>query len=213
MLLVVAAALSWAIGTFLSSRLPLPGDAITTAGVQGLTGGLLLIPLGMVLSDGESHNPADWSTRSLLGLLYLVVFGSIFGYTAYVWLVAHVPLGTVATYAYVNPLVAISLGHPVPRRGRHLADRRRRRGDPDLGGGRDPQRGSAAAGRRAPADRDLRHRPRAQPRGEAEVSRPRQISSGRTGTRWSGLPVAARIAATTAAVETTVGGSPTPLTP
>ena len=70
----------------------------------------LLIPLGMLLSHGESHNPADWSTRSLLGLLYLVVFGSIFGYTAYVWLVQNVSLGTVATYAYVNPLVAITLG-------------------------------------------------------------------------------------------------------
>jgi drug/metabolite transporter (DMT)-like permease len=109
-LVVVAAALSWALGTFLSSRLPMPGDAVTTAGIQGLAGGLLLIPIGMALSDGESLNPADWSTRSLLGLLYLVVFGSIFGYTAYVWLVANVPLGTVATYAYVNPLVAITLG-------------------------------------------------------------------------------------------------------
>src|SRR6185436_11011125 len=64
--LVVAAALSWAIGTFLSSRLPMPGDAVTTAGIQGLTGGLLLIPVGMALSDGESLNPEDWSTRSLL---------------------------------------------------------------------------------------------------------------------------------------------------
>jgi drug/metabolite transporter (DMT)-like permease len=109
-LLVVAAALSWAVGTFLSSRLPLPDDAVTTAGIQGLAGGLLLIPVGMALSDGESLNPADWSTRSLVGLLYLIVFGSIFGYTAYVWLVANVPLGTVATYAYVNPLVAIVLG-------------------------------------------------------------------------------------------------------
>jgi drug/metabolite transporter (DMT)-like permease len=109
-LLVVAAALSWAVGTFLSSRLPMPDDAVTTAGIQGLTGGLLLIPVGMALSDGETLNPANWSTRSLLGLLYLVVFGSIFGYTAYVWLVANVPLGTVATYAYVNPLVAITLG-------------------------------------------------------------------------------------------------------
>jgi len=109
-LLVVAAALSWAVGTFLSSRLPMPDDAVTTAGIQGLAGGLLLIPVGMALSDGESLNPADWSTRSLLGLLYLIVFGSIFGYTAYVWLVANVPLGTVATYAYVNPLVAITLG-------------------------------------------------------------------------------------------------------
>ncbi len=109
-LLVVAAALSWALGTFLSSRLPMPDDAVTTAGIQGLAGGLLLIPVGMALSDGESLNPADWSTRSLVGLLYLIVFGSIFGYTAYVWLVANVPLGTVATYAYVNPLVAIVLG-------------------------------------------------------------------------------------------------------
>ena len=109
-LLVVAAALSWAVGTFLSSRLSMPDDALTTAGIQGLAGGLLLIPIGIALSDADSLSPADWSTRSLLGLLYLIVFGSIFGYTAYVWLVANVPLGTVATYAYVNPLVAIILG-------------------------------------------------------------------------------------------------------
>ena len=109
-LLVVAAAVSWALGTFLSSRLPLPRDAATTAGIQGLAGGLLLIPIGIALSDGESLSPTSWSTRSLLGLLYLIVFGSIFGYTAYVWLVSNVPLGTVATYAYVNPLVAITLG-------------------------------------------------------------------------------------------------------
>ena len=109
-LLVVAATLSWALGTFLSSRLPLPRDALTTAAVQGLAGGLLLIPIGMLLPGSESLDPSTWSARSLLGLLYLIVFGSIVGYTAYVWLVAHVPLGTVATYAYVNPLVAITLG-------------------------------------------------------------------------------------------------------
>jgi drug/metabolite transporter (DMT)-like permease len=109
-LLVVAATLSWAAGTFLSSRLPLPGDALTTAAIQGLAGGFLLLPIGAATAGSESLNPADWSRRSLLGLLYLVVFGSIIGYTAYVWLVANVPLGTVATYAYVNPLVAITLG-------------------------------------------------------------------------------------------------------
>jgi drug/metabolite transporter (DMT)-like permease len=109
-LLVVAAACSWALGTFFSSRLPLPADAVTTAGIQGLAGGLLLIPLGIAFPGDEAVDPSSWSTRSLLGLLYLVVFGSIVGYTAYVWLVANVPLGTVATYAYVNPLVAITLG-------------------------------------------------------------------------------------------------------
>ena len=103
-------ALSWALGTFLSSKLPMPGDALTTAGVQGIAGGLLLLPIGAAPRTASLSTPADWSARSLLGLLYLVVFGSIFGYTAYVWLVANVPLGTVATYAYVNPLVAITLG-------------------------------------------------------------------------------------------------------
>ncbi len=107
---MIGAALAWALGTFLSSRLPMPGDAVTTAGVQALSGGILLIPLGVALSGGESLDPASWSSRSLLGLVYLVVFGSIVGYTAFVWLVANVPLGTVATYAYVNPLVAIVLG-------------------------------------------------------------------------------------------------------
>lgn len=109
-LLVVLSALIWAFGTFLSSKLPMPRDAVTTAGIQGLAGGLLLIPIGMAFSDGESFSPANWSTRSLLGLLYLIFVGSIIGYTAYVWLVTNVPLGTVATYAYVNPLVAITLG-------------------------------------------------------------------------------------------------------
>jgi drug/metabolite transporter (DMT)-like permease len=109
-LMVVCSALMWALGTFLSSKLPMPRDAVTTAGIQGLAGGLLLIPLGLLVSDGESFDPADWSMRSLFGLLYLIVVGSIVGYTAFVWLVTNVPLGTVATYAYVNPLVAIVLG-------------------------------------------------------------------------------------------------------
>ena len=61
------------------------------------------------------------------------MFGSIFGYTAYVWLVANVPLGTVATYAYVNPLVAITLGVLFLDEVRDVADRRRRGGDPGVG--------------------------------------------------------------------------------
>ncbi len=109
-LIIVAATVTWSVGTYLSSRLPLPGDAVTTAAVQGLAGGLLLIPLGLAFPGSNSIDPADWSTRSIVGVAYLVVFGSLMGYTAYVWLVANVPLGTVATYAYVNPLVAITLG-------------------------------------------------------------------------------------------------------
>jgi drug/metabolite transporter (DMT)-like permease len=109
-LIVIASTFTWALGTYLSSRLPLPGDALTTSAVQGLAGGVLLIPIGIAFPGGASVDPADWSARSILGVAYLVVFGSIIGYTAYVWLVANVPLGTVATYAYINPLVAITLG-------------------------------------------------------------------------------------------------------
>jgi drug/metabolite transporter (DMT)-like permease len=58
------------------------------------------------------------STASILGWIYLVTFGSIVGYTAYVWLLANAPLGLVSTYAYVNPVVAITLG--VLFRGEHL---------------------------------------------------------------------------------------------
>ena len=150
-LLVVASALSWALGTFLSSKLPMPGDALTTAGVQGLAGGLLLLPIGAALSDGESLDPADWSTRSLLGLLYLIVFGSIIGYTAYVWLVAqraardrrHLRLRQSARRDHAR--------RPLPRRGGDVADRGRCGGDPDLGRGRDPPRGAAASGGDDPA--------------------------------------------------------------
>lgn len=110
LLLVLGSAAMWAIGAFLSTRLPLPGDAITTTAMQTFAGGVLLLPLGIALRDGESLHPADWSARSTLGLVYLITFGSIVGLTAFVWLLAHAPLGTVATYAYVNPVVAITLG-------------------------------------------------------------------------------------------------------
>jgi drug/metabolite transporter (DMT)-like permease len=109
-LLVLVAAMAWALGSFVSSRLPMPGDAIATTGIQALTGGVLLLPVGAALAGDESLSPSDWSSRSIIGLAYLIVFGSIVGFTAYVWLLGNVPLGTVATYAYVNPLVAISLG-------------------------------------------------------------------------------------------------------
>jgi drug/metabolite transporter (DMT)-like permease len=107
---VVGSAFVWALGTFLSARLPMPADATTTAAVQTLGGGLALIPVGIALRGSGSLDPSAWSTRSLLGLAYLVLVGSIVGFTAYVWLVRHVPLSTVATYAYVNPVVAIVLG-------------------------------------------------------------------------------------------------------
>lgn len=109
-LLVLGSASIWATGSFLSSRLPLPPDAFVATAIEMLAGGAMLLPLGLVLAGDESLGPASWSGRSLAGLAYLVLIGSLVGYTAYVWLLAHIPIGTVATYAYVNPVVAILLG-------------------------------------------------------------------------------------------------------
>jgi drug/metabolite transporter (DMT)-like permease len=103
--LCLVSALMWATGSFLSSRLPLPRDPIAATSYEMLCGGVVMLPLGLATMDG-----LDVSGRSAAAWLYLVVFGSLVGYTAYVWLLAHAPLGTVATYAYVNPIVAIALG-------------------------------------------------------------------------------------------------------
>ena len=104
--LVVLSAFAWSIGSFLSPRLPLPSESVTATAYQMGIGGLVFLPLGLA----SGPHPEEFSSRSILGWLYLVVFGAIVGYTAYVWLLAHAPLSVAATYAYVNPVIAISLG-------------------------------------------------------------------------------------------------------
>jgi drug/metabolite transporter (DMT)-like permease len=107
MLIVVGSALMWATGSFLSGRLPLPRDSFAATSYEMLVGGLVLLPIG--LATTQPHF-SQFSGRSIFGFFYLVTFGSVIGYTAYVWLLDNAPLGTVATYAYVNPVVAIALG-------------------------------------------------------------------------------------------------------
>ena len=105
--LVVGSAVAWAVGSYLSGRLPMPRDAFAATALEMLAGGVFLLPIGLLATDFE---PSEWSTQSILSWWYLVVFGSLLGYTAYVWLLHHAPIGKVATYAYVNPVVAITLG-------------------------------------------------------------------------------------------------------
>jgi drug/metabolite transporter (DMT)-like permease len=105
--LVVGSAVAWAVGSYVSGRLPMPRDVFAATALEMLAGGIFLLPIGLLATDFE---PSEWSTRSILGWWYLIVFGSLFGYTAYVWLLQHAPIGKVATYAYVNPVVAIGLG-------------------------------------------------------------------------------------------------------
>ena len=104
-LLCILSAIMWAVGSVASSRLPMPSDPFTATAWEMLVGGVLMLPAG--IATAGSFTPSAWS---LVAWLYLVTFGSVVGYTAYVWLLANAPLGITSTYAYVNPVVAIILG-------------------------------------------------------------------------------------------------------
>lgn len=110
LLLTVVAAVSWAVGSFLSPRIGVPRDALVASGYETLIGGLVLTVVGLATTSSSQLDPSGWSARSILGLIYLITVGSVIGYTAYAWLLGNAPLGQVATYAYVNPVVAIALG-------------------------------------------------------------------------------------------------------
>lgn len=107
---VVVAAACWAVGSFVSSRVRLPGDAFVATTWEMLAGGV-----GLLLAGAGSGELADLDLRSVppvawAWLAYLVLVGSLVAFSAFVWLLAHAPISLVATYAYVNPVVAVVLG-------------------------------------------------------------------------------------------------------
>lgn len=108
--LVMLAALSWAAGSIYGLRATTPKSSLLTSGMQMLAGGFVLMIVGSVKGEWTNFNLADVSTNSWLGLTYLIIFGSIVGFTAYSWLLKNSAPSLVATYAYVNPVVAVFLG-------------------------------------------------------------------------------------------------------
>lgn len=108
--LLLVATVSWALGTFLAPRLRLPRDGLLSTGIQQLAGGLVLVVIGAAAGEVTHLEPSSWSAPSLLAMGYLVVFGSLVAFTAYSWLLQHAPVSLVATYAYVNPVIAVLLG-------------------------------------------------------------------------------------------------------
>ena len=108
--LLLVATTSWALGTFLAPRLRMPRDGLLSTGIQQLAGGIALVVLGAAMGELAHLEPATWSANSLLAMAYLLVFGSLVAFTAYSWLLQHAPVSLVATYAYVNPVVAVLLG-------------------------------------------------------------------------------------------------------
>jgi drug/metabolite transporter (DMT)-like permease len=108
--LVVFATISWALGSLYARRAELPRNGLLATGMEMLAGGVLLAIAGTITGELGRTHPATFSTNSLLAVAYLVVFGSIVAFSAYTWLLQHAPISTVATYAYVNPIVAVLLG-------------------------------------------------------------------------------------------------------
>lgn len=110
LVLMVGGTLSWSTGSFLSRRLSLPRDALVAAVYEMAAGGALLAAAALALGEWGELDRAAFALDSLAAWAYLVVAGSLVGFTAYGWLLRVAPISLVVTHQYVNPLVAIALG-------------------------------------------------------------------------------------------------------
>ena len=108
--ILVLAALSWATGSLLSRGGGLPSNLLLAAAMQMLAGGVALAAFGIAIGESGDVHPTQFSARSLGGLAFLIVFGSIVAFSAYGWLLRVARTSLIATYAYVNPVVAVLLG-------------------------------------------------------------------------------------------------------
>lgn len=107
---LILGSLSWAIGSFWSRDAQLPESGLLTTGMEMLSGGALLSVVGALSGELSQLDIHHVSKASTLGLLYLITFGSLIGFTSYIWLLDKVSPAKLGTYAYVNPIVAVLLG-------------------------------------------------------------------------------------------------------
>ncbi|HEV7364978.1 MAG TPA: EamA family transporter, partial [Gemmatimonadales bacterium] len=108
---LIIAAMSWSVASALARKLPLPPSKVMSSGAQMLAGGVFLALTAAALGEFRDFHPQLISRQAWLALLYLIVPGSIVGFTAYVWLIHRQSPTKVGTYAYVNPVVAVLLGY------------------------------------------------------------------------------------------------------
>ncbi len=107
---MVAAPMIWALGSMRSRHRPPPGPPLVNTALQMLCGGGLMMQMSLLLNETNNFDLAAVSTESWLAYIYLVTFGSLLAFTTYMWLLRVAPARLVATYAYVNPIVAVLLG-------------------------------------------------------------------------------------------------------
>jgi drug/metabolite transporter (DMT)-like permease len=107
---LLCAALSWAGGTLYARRAPLPDDVGVSTALQLLLGGVLLILIGVAAGEVGRLDLQSFTARSILSMVYLIVFGSLIAFSAFVWLLRVTDPALVGTYAFVNPVIAVILG-------------------------------------------------------------------------------------------------------
>ncbi|MDX1417648.1 MAG: drug/metabolite exporter YedA, partial [Candidatus Promineifilaceae bacterium] len=110
LLVLLLAPVLWSFGSLYSRQAELPGNTFMATAMEMLAGGVLLLLAALLTGEMTQLNPAEFSNRSLLALIYLTIFGSIIAFSAYIWLLKYVPATKVATYTYVNPVFAVFLG-------------------------------------------------------------------------------------------------------
>ncbi len=110
MLILLVSSFIWSAGSLYSRRANHAASPFLTAAQQMLCGGMLLLLAGIVTGEMRRFHPGSVSILSLASFIYLVIIGAVVGYTAYIWLLRHCDPAKVATYAYVNPIVAVLLG-------------------------------------------------------------------------------------------------------
>jgi drug/metabolite transporter (DMT)-like permease len=108
-LAILAGGIAWSVGAVWSGQLTLPGSKPMTAAIEMMLGGAVLLLLSAMC--GEMRPFPHLSLRAALALAYLIVFGSLIAYTAYVWLLGRMSVTRVASHAYINPLIAVALGY------------------------------------------------------------------------------------------------------
>lgn len=109
-LALLFASVSWSFGSLYSRSATLPASPMMSTAAQMIVGGVLLIFASFFLDDWSRLHLLEISLRSFIALGYLIVFGSIISYTAYIWLLKNAAPAWVSTYAFVNPIVAVLLG-------------------------------------------------------------------------------------------------------
>jgi drug/metabolite transporter (DMT)-like permease len=110
LVMLIGASLSWSIGSLYARKAALPSNALLSTSMEMLAGGALMLIAGLLLGQGAQIHFDQISVLSLSALGYLVIFGSLIGFTAYVWLLKVSTPARVSTYAFVNPVVAVFLG-------------------------------------------------------------------------------------------------------